>query len=293
MAIGLVHIGASQPVEDFAYNRLTELRGERAWDDRVVVVEIDDASIVEFKDLPGNRAYYTKLVDILRDSNASTIVFDRIFNDVTPADDEFVKAIAKHKAVILAQGWDREGNLIVPTRRLKAAAQAVGHIDKIRSHDGVVRQIELYKKGVESLAWMAIEGHNLSNYPEIKRPSTDRHFWISWPGRVINANHYSFGAILNPKNDKDKKRLEKGFNNKIILVGVTANGTNRIDTPFDRSDEASSIYLHAAIINNLLQHVQLNLVPDSWLFLALLGVSPLLSYQLTRLTDGQRSVRKQ
>jgi signal transduction histidine kinase/DNA-binding response OmpR family regulator len=229
-------------------------------------------------------------VDILRDSNASTIVFDRIFNDVTPADDEFVKAIAKHKAVILAQGWDRQGNPLLPTRRLKAAAQAVGHVDRIRSHDGVVRQIELYKKGVESLAWMAIEGHNLSNYPEIKRPLADRHFWISWPGRVINANHYSFGAILNPKNEKDRKRLEKGFNNKIILVGVTANGTNRIDTPFDRSDEASSIYLHAAIINNLLQHVQLNLVPDSWLFLILLGISPLLSYQLTRLTDGQRSV---
>jgi signal transduction histidine kinase/CheY-like chemotaxis protein/CHASE2 domain-containing sensor protein/HPt (histidine-containing phosphotransfer) domain-containing protein len=290
VAIGLVNIGASQPVEDFAYNRLTELRGERAWDDRVVVVEIDDATINEFKDLPSNRAHYTKLIDILRNSNASTIVFDQIFSEVTPADDEFVKAIAKHKAVILAQGWDRSGKQILPTRRLKAAAQAVGHIDKIKSRDGVIRQIQLYKKGVESLAWMAIEGHNLSNYPEIKRPPTDRNFWISWPGRAINANHYSFGAILHPKNDKDKKRLEKGFNNKIILVGLTANNANRIDTPFDRSDEASSIYLHAAVINNLLQHVELNLVPDRWLFLVLLGISPLLSYQLTRLTHGQRTI---
>ena len=41
ISIGLVQLGASQPVEDFAYNRLTELRGERAWDDRVVVIEID------------------------------------------------------------------------------------------------------------------------------------------------------------------------------------------------------------------------------------------------------------
>ncbi len=290
MAIGLVKLGASQPIEDFAYNRLTELRGERAWDDRVVVVEIDDRSIAEFKDLLTNRAHYTKLVDILRSSNASTIVFEQIFSEVTPADDEFVKAIAKHKAVILAQGWDRQGQMILPTRRLKAAAQAIGHIDKIKSRDGVVRQIELYKKGVESLAWMSVEGHNLSNYPEIKRPPTDRNFWISWPGKVIDANHYSFSAILNPKNEKDKKRLEKGFNNKIILVGVTANGANRIDTPFDRSDEASSIYLHAAIVNNLLQHIQLDIVPDSWLFLVLLGVSPLLSYQLTRLTHGQRLV---
>ncbi len=290
IAIGLVKLGASQPIEDFAYNRLTELRGERAWDDRVVVVEIDDATINEFKDLPSNRSHYTKLIDILRNSNASTIVFDQIFSEVTPADDEFVKAIAKHKAVILAQGWDRSGQPLVPTRRLKAAAQAVGHIDKIRSRDGVIRQIQLYKKGVESLAWMAIEGHNLSNYPEIKQPPTDRNFWISWPGRAIHANHYSLGAILHPKNDKDKKRLEKGFNNKIILVGLTANNANRIDTPFDRSDEASSVYLHAAVINNFLQHVELNRLLDRWLFLVLLGIGPLLSYQLTRLTHGQRSI---
>ena len=165
VAIALVKIGASQPIEDFAYNRLTELRGQRAWDDRVVVIKIDEPSITEFKDLLTNRAYYTKLVDILRQSNASTIVFEQIFSEVTPADDGFVKAISKHKAVILAQGWDRDGRQILPTRRLKAAAQAVGHTDKVKSHDGVVRQIELYKHDVESLAWMAIEGHNLTNYP--------------------------------------------------------------------------------------------------------------------------------
>jgi signal transduction histidine kinase/CHASE2 domain-containing sensor protein/response regulator RpfG family c-di-GMP phosphodiesterase len=290
IAIGLVQLGASQPVEDFAYNRLTELRGERAWDDRVVVVEIDDASVAEFRDLPGNRSRYTQLIDILRNSNASTIVFDRIFSEVTPADDEFVKTIAQHKAVILAQSWDRQGNPILPNRRLKAAAQAVGHIDKVKSNDGVIRQIEPYKKGVNSLAWMAVEGHNLSNYPEIKRPANDRNFWISWPGKVIHANHYSFGSILNPKNEKDKKRLEKGFNNKIILVGDTSTGANRIDTPFDRAEGVSSIYLHAAIVDNLLQRIQLTMVPDLWLYLILLGVSPLLSYQISRLTYGQRFV---
>jgi CHASE2 domain-containing sensor protein len=76
IAIGLVQLGASQPVEDFAYNRLTELRGERAWDDRVVVIEIDDVSIAEFKDLPGNRSYYAKAIDILHKAKASTIAFE-------------------------------------------------------------------------------------------------------------------------------------------------------------------------------------------------------------------------
>ena len=129
--MGLVQLGATAPVEDFAYNRLTELRGERAWDERVVVVEIDDESAAKFKDLPHDRSHYAKLVKILTKYNASTIAFEQIFSDITPNDDEFIKAINNHKAVILAQSWDAQNKPILPTRRLKASAQAIGHIDKI------------------------------------------------------------------------------------------------------------------------------------------------------------------
>ena len=288
MAIGLVQVGATAPVEDFAYNRLTELRGERAWDDRVVVVEIDDESAAQFKDLPHNRSHYTKLVRLLTKYNASTIVFEQIFSDNTPADNEFIKAINDHKAVVLAQSWDKKNSPILPTRRLKASVQAIGHIDKIKSRDGVIRQIQLYKNRVYSLAWMAIEGHNLTNAPETKRPPNDGDFWINWPGRVAKANHYSLSAILQPQNERDRQLLEKAFNNKIVLVGVTGNNAKRIDTPFDRVEGAASIYLHAAVVDNLLQRAQLQIVPNEWLLLVLVGVSPLLSYQLSRLTHGQR-----
>jgi signal transduction histidine kinase/CHASE2 domain-containing sensor protein/DNA-binding response OmpR family regulator len=288
VAIGLVQLGATAPAEDFAYNRLTELRGERAWDDRIAVVEIDDESIDKFRDLPNNRSYYTKLVKILTKYNASTIAFEQVFNDITPNDDEFIKAINNHKAVILAQSWDRKNNPILPTRRLKAAAPAVGHIDVIKSHDGVVRQIPAYKNRVYSLAWMAVEGHNLSNDPEIKRPPDEGNFWINWPGKVAKANHYTLSSILDPQTDREQQRQEKGFNNKIVLVGITGTNAKRIETPFDRSEGAASIYLHAAVVDNLLQRTQLQLIPDSWLLLVFFGISPLLSYQLSRLTHGQR-----
>ncbi len=288
IAIGLVQLGAIVPIEDFAYNRLTELRGERAWDDRIVVVEIDDESIAKFRDLPRNRLYYAKLIETLTKLNASTIAFEQIFSDVTPDDDEFITAINRHKAVVLAQGWDSNLRPLLPTRRLKAAVQAVGHIDKIKSRDGVTRQIQSYKNRVYSLSWMAVEGHNLTNNPEIKRPPNDGNFWINWPGKVANANHYSLSAILAPQNERDKQLLERAFNNKIVLVGVTGTNAQRIDTPFDRVEGAASIYLHAAVVDNLLQSAQLQIVPSEWAILVLLLVSPLLSYQLSRLTHGQR-----
>ncbi len=288
IALGLVQLGASQPIEDFAYNRLTELRGERAWDDRVVVVEVDDATVTEFRDVLDNRTYYAKVVDILHKAKASTIAFEEIFSNPTAADGQFIKAIDRHGAVILGQSWTHDSQQIVPTRKLRAAAQAVGHIDLIKSHDGTVRQLQPLKGGAYSLAWMTIEGYNLNNYPEVERPRNERDAWINWPGKAINAHHYSLSSILHPKTDRDKQLLDKGFNNKIILIGVTANGANRVTTPFDRADGVSSIYVHAAMVDNLLERNQLQVIPDKWLLLLLVIISPILSYQLSRLTHNQR-----
>ena len=65
---------------------------------------------------------------------------------------------------------------------------------------------------------------------------------------------------------------------------------NRIDTPFDRAEGASSIYLHAAVIDNLLQRNQLQIIPNEWLLLILFGIGPILSDRLSRLSHGQRLV---
>jgi CHASE2 domain-containing sensor protein len=293
IAIGLVQVGATRPVEDFAYNRLTQLRGERAWDDRVVVVEIDDDSAAQFKGLPNNRAHYANLVEILTKYNASAIAFEQIFSESTienkADDDKLYKAINEHKEkpVILAQRWDDRNQLLEPTRRLRAAALSVGHINKIKSHDGVVRRIEQYKNNVDSLAWMAVEGHNSSNDSAIKRPGNGS-FWINWPGKVANAKHYSLSEVLQPQTKWKKQQVEKAFNNKIVLVGTSGNNSKGIDTPFDRAQGAASIYLQAAIVDNLLQGTELKLIPNDWLLLIMLGISPLVSYRLSRLTHGQR-----
>jgi signal transduction histidine kinase/CheY-like chemotaxis protein/CHASE2 domain-containing sensor protein len=293
IAIGLVQIGATRPIEDFAYNRLTQLRGERAWDDRVVVVEIDDESATKFKGLPNNRAHYASLVEILTKYNASAIAFEQIFSESTienkADDDKLYKAINEHKEkpVILAQRWDDRHQLLEPTRRLRAAALSVGHINKIKSHDGVIRYIEQYKNNVDSLAWMAVEGHNSSNDSAIKRPGNGN-FWINWPGKVANAKHYSLSEVLQPQTKWKKQQVEKAFNNKIVLVGTSGNNAKGIDTPFDRSQGAASIYLQAAIVDNLLQGTELKLIPNDWLLLVMFGVSPLVSYRLSRLTHGQR-----
>jgi signal transduction histidine kinase/CheY-like chemotaxis protein/CHASE2 domain-containing sensor protein len=295
VVIGLVRIGASQPVEDFAYNRLMELRGERSWDDRVVVVEIDNASSFD-------RTQYTKFLNIIQKYNPSAIAFEQIFNESTLADEEFVSAIAKNKAIILSKNCENS-LCIEPNSQLKAVAQGVGHIDKITSHDGVIRQIEFYKtvpnvqNGTSKVtheppfAWMVVEGHNMSNYPSIKRPKDEGHFWIDWPASISKAHHEKLESILDPtKSAAEVREIAKKFNNKIVLVGIANDRSNSISTPFDRSGGASSIYVQAAIVDNLLRDNSLRAIDDRLLFLILLGISPILSYQLSRFSHGQRLV---
>jgi signal transduction histidine kinase/CheY-like chemotaxis protein/CHASE2 domain-containing sensor protein len=286
IAIGLVKLSATAPVEDFAYNRLTELRGARAWSDRVVIVEIDDESIEKIGDFQHDRSHYARLVKILTKYAASTIAFEPIFQNTEAGDRDFIQAIneRKNNAVILARSWNERDQSIEPTPKLGKAALSIGHIDKIKSADGVVRRIQQYKNKVNSFAWMTIEGYNASNNSGIKRPE-DGNFWINWPGKVANAKQYSAATILAAKEYSD---LGKEFNNKIVLVGITGANAKRIYTPFDRGEGVPSIYLHAAIIDNLLQHTQLQIIPQEWLFWVLLGISPLLSYQLSRLTHGRR-----
>ena len=47
--IPIAHFGALQPIEFWAYNNFTNWRGDRPWDDRVVIVAIDDITAICFQ----------------------------------------------------------------------------------------------------------------------------------------------------------------------------------------------------------------------------------------------------
>jgi signal transduction histidine kinase/CHASE2 domain-containing sensor protein/DNA-binding response OmpR family regulator len=297
IVIGLMKLGVTLPLEYLAYNRLTELRGDRPWKDSVVVVTVDNDSTQRMPELFRNeRQAYIDLLKALEKPRVSAIAFEEIFDRSSPLDDEFIAAMSKHKAVILAQNWDAQGKSIEPIPKLKAAAFGVGHIYTNPDADGIVRQFQILKNNVFTLGWIAIEGRNLEN-EAVKRPQQhdeEASRWLSWPGKVADAPTVPIDRVLmKPQNDEQKRELEetlKKFTNKIVVVGSTPNRNNRIFTPLDRSG-AASVYLHAAIIDNLLQDVELKIPPNRWtIYLLLLGVSPLLSYQLSFLPLGRRSL---
>ncbi|MEH2321888.1 adenylate/guanylate cyclase domain-containing protein [Nostoc sp.] len=95
----------------------------------------------------------------------------------------------------------------------------------------------------------------------------EKSVWINWVAPTQKIPTYSFADVLQKKIDIAKLK------NKIVLVGLTATGTNDpLKTPFEQTVPTSGIYIHAAILDNLLNQRFLRKLPWQFELLLLLIV---------------------
>ncbi|WP_421655595.1 CHASE2 domain-containing protein [Leptothermofonsia sp. ETS-13] len=272
----LLSLGSFQPLEQIAYNALFRLRGERSWDDRLVVIAIDDASIKQLGRFPWNRQRYTQLLNVLNKAKPSVVAFNLILSESSSDDPQLAEAIVRNSQVVLAQGWDHNGLLLFPVPDLQKAAIATGHILKQQDTDGLTRKIDLYIQGVPAFSLSIIQAYSLVQ-ATVPPPNSNQPFWINWAGQIQHIRQFAFADVI-----EEKISLHE-LKGKIVLVGVTAAGIDSLATPFDRNPPASGVYFHTAVVNNLLQQNPLQPLPAIWLPLILLlggpGLSLLLSHQ--------------
>jgi adenylate cyclase len=263
LVVGLLNLGVWQPLEDLIYGALFQARGEIPWDPRVVVVEIDQASLSALGSFPFPRRHYTTLLQILTQAKPNVVVFDLVFSESSPDDRLLALAMQQHGQVVLAQAWDGQGAVWVPTPKLKAAAIATGHIFKLEDADGLSRTILPKVQGIPALAIMAAKVYAMSW--DAPAPTTQAsRLWLNWFGRASQIPHYSMVDII-------QRRVPlQTFQDKIVVVGVTASGLDGQPTPFDRQPPASGVHIHATAISNLLQRRPLEIPDPIWVQVALL-----------------------
>jgi signal transduction histidine kinase/CHASE2 domain-containing sensor protein len=261
----LLKLGALESPEQLAQTGLFHLRGQSSWDDRVVVIAIDETSIQKLGWFPWKRQYYVTLLEILAKAEPNIVAFDLIFSEPTDDDPKFAQTLMQKGNVVLAQAQDVLGLPLLPTPSLASAAIATGHILNTRDPDGVTRRIDLHRNNEPTLGLATVRAYAFTQQ-EIPLPNLEQPLWINWNGRARQMPKYSFVDVIN------QKVPLKTFQNKIILVGVTAAGIDPLITPFDRNPAASGVHLHATVINNLLQGNGLQRLPEKgvW-FLMLLG----------------------
>lgn len=241
----LGHSSLGRELEQLEYRLLFQLRRPLAWDSRLVVVAIDDASVAQLGRFPWPRSRYVDLLAQLQEARPNVVVFDLLFPDPSPDDPAFAEAIQNYGSVVLATAWDEQGQPLLPPSELQAAALAIGHIYQLRDSDGAMRTVLPQANGETALGIVAVQAFSLTQAP-VPLPSNDRPLWLNWPTSVRQLKTVAIADVLVGQIDPDI------FRQKIVLVGVTATGVDAQTTPYDTERPASGLHVHATLIDNLL-----------------------------------------
>ncbi len=269
-----IHLQSS----DFLY-RATDSIPEAGPDNNIVIVAIDDKSLDQlgrFSSWP--RAYHARLINVLAETGARVIVFDILFSEPSPDDEQLQASIKQAGNVILPIAGTLEtyqpamtgeatalARVIKPLKSFEESALAVGHANVIPDEDGIVRRVPLLIPSNEhyepALALTAIAKY--LRRPQITgTPIKDN--CLSFAGRSIpldNANsmliNYQSGpAPLSFQTLSYADVLENGtspvnLQDKIVLIGVTAVGFgDTFWTPMGRV--MSGVELHANAMQTIL-----------------------------------------
>lgn len=282
----LMQLHAWTPLERTAANYLMRWRGARAWDNRIVMISIDDATLRHLGQFPISRSYYSELVERLTADGASVIVFNMLFSDPVIASSDLetsraanaslASAMSLHSRVVLAQVWGTTGEVIQPIPVLSKTAIATGHIRQLIDPDGMTRNIEVVWQGISALGVAAVQAYGLDK-EVVKIPTQPPQMHIDWPGPVGNLTTFSLIDVL------DKRVPLSQLRDKIVIVSYGATtGGEQLRTPFDNQVRVPAGYMHAAVVDNLLNQNWLHSVPENTTLLIVLLSAPLFSSLLYR-----------
>ncbi|WP_346292641.1 adenylate/guanylate cyclase domain-containing protein [Sphaerothrix gracilis] len=290
LTLGLWQVGAWRSLEQQGYNLLFQLREQLGaevalgWDDRVAVIAINESSLQRYGRFPWSRQRYGELLDTLAVSQPAAVVFDILMTEATPEDEVLAEAILFSGNTVLALGSDRQGKALAISPLIAETAEGAylsGHVKSLPDADGVSRQVLLYEGNTPSLAIAALQiyGETLFNtlrssdsFDEIPELPTASQPWgrVNWPGPVTTKRPsgaaelavYSFQAVLSGQVDPGV------FQNKLVLVGVTAAGIDPVRSPYHLNPPIGGVFFHAAVVDNLLN--QRFLHQPSWPWIGLL-----------------------
>ncbi|HAE38781.1 MAG TPA: hypothetical protein DCG57_09095 [Candidatus Riflebacteria bacterium] len=255
----------------------------------IVLVNITDDCINELGPMPWPRSRHGELLKILKSDGAKTVAFDIMFSDTSrlgePDDQEMAQQIKNFGRVVLPLVLqektilDNETFEIVtstvperPVEALLAAGASEGFIDlqyNILNPDGVIRKLLLTREasGKEYYIFgLAAAVAYLGGKPVVESngirlgdkllPLFDcyepgiagrsKSYLINYAGDTDQFTKISYSEAVRGK-------FTKGFfNNRVVLVGISAKGASVEDVKFCPYGALSGVQIHANLLDNIL-----------------------------------------
>lgn len=294
-----------QRSSDFLF-QAANLHQKAETDDRIVIISIDDKSLEQFGNLLSwPRAYHARLIDILVQAQARLIVFDILFAESAPGDNELAASLRNANNVILpvisapamrtptvTRQIHQLGSFVRPLPVFEQGAVAIGHANVVPDADGVVRKIPIAihdENDFEPALALAAVAKYLRRPEVIESPVIDNTLplagriipvtddaemlinYLASPrsgGGVVNFDSVSFVDVLNGEVDLAR------FQDKIALIGATASGLgDTFWTPLGVEMNGVTIHayaIHTVLAGNFLRPVSPAITASLIIILALL-----------------------
>ena len=274
--VSLSYLGLIKPLENIAGDVLTQFRGERPWNDELILIGVDNRTFDKLGQYPLPRSYYVDLLEFLVESDNRVVAFDVLMPESSEEDGALAQMMAIHNGVVLAETIVENGKILKANDLLYNNAISSGHIDDYSDDfDGVTRRHKVYINNSRSLAGATAEAYSLTTDILTIPPLEKGEMLLNWPGPVSELPFISFIDVI------QGKIPAKTFKNKIVIVGDTATGLDRwIRTPFDKDTPVEGVYVYAAALHNLLEQNWLRTVPQPVVAFLLLVLGPIISWKL-------------
>lgn len=194
----------------------------------VVMVYLDEASHSDLDQPlsePWDRRLHAQLVETLTREGARVIVFDILFLEENPEQDEaFAAAMRKHGNVVLAAELvrteseaDQRTSLLLAAPALRRAAAGWGLTEVGIDPDGVVRRVRHWiptdfgeKPSLSEFVRQRATGEGPNTY--------DGEQWINYYGPAGTIPGHSYSSVL-----QGREGTKGGFLDKIVIVGARPN----------------------------------------------------------------------
>ncbi len=275
IVVALSSLGTFKHLDNLAADSLTRLRGPQPWNEDLVVIGIDDLTLRTLGQFPISRQHYTELIQKLTEADSTLISFDILMPEPGPDDQALAGAMLDHGGVVLATANETDNKPLEPTAQLRKNAIAIGHIHQEPDIDGITRSHALYIANSRSLASATAYAYSLT--ADVLDLPSEQALNLNWPGPVQDGS-LTYASLVDVLEGKIPKST---FKDKIVFVGATGTAIDQqLRTPFNSNDPVGGVYVHVAVMHNLLEANQLKVLKQPWAVLGLLISAPLISWGL-------------
>lgn len=287
----------ARPLDEFLLDSFSSLQPAKP-DPRIILVEIDDASLKAMGNWPWRRSVHANLLDHIAQARPAAIAYDVLLLEPTADDAILARSMRQASPVylpILPPRPETDGAYEVaalPPEVIANAAAGLGAVDIASDPDGIVRHFATGSTNAPHLVELLV--------PRAHQPPTTAQA-ARRDDAALLILHYapagaypslSFASLLDGSAPAD---MLKG---KIVLVGGTAAGfSDRFPVPSYAGKLQSGIELQANILSNLLSGTVRRALPLGWqiglgiapvwmLLVAFLRFSPTTNLRLSLLAIG-------